>query len=344
MRYGSVCSGIEAASVAWGPLGWHAAWFSEIEEFPCRVLKYRFKDVPNLGDMTKIYDKETFKQEPIDLLVGGTPCQPFSLAGERKGLGDPRGDLALEFLRIAKIKKPRWFVWENVPGVLSSNEGKDFGSFLRSIQKLGYGFAYRVLDAKNFGVPQSRRRVFVVGYLGDWRPAVKVLFDGESGGWDSTSLKDGIEGKSTVIEIGASTHESHHTGRVAATIKAGYYKCWNDLENTDNLVLTERKGLMYVQRLKPRECEKLQGFPVDYTNIPGASDGVRYKAIGNSMAVPVMCWIGRRINQVDLCQNHSTPCTKPEPDDVGEYCVHCGWDLGDWGDNGMWVHTGESCR
>jgi DNA (cytosine-5)-methyltransferase 1 len=177
IRFGSVCSGIEAASVAWEPLGWEAQWFSEIEQFPSAVLAHRFPSVTNLGDMTLIHESETFNNATINLLVGGTPCQSFSVAGLRKGLTDPRGNLMLTFLSLAQRKKPRWIVWENVPGVLSSNGGRDFGTFLQALAELGYGFAYRVLDAQYFGVAQRRRRVFVVGYLGDWRPAGAVLFE-----------------------------------------------------------------------------------------------------------------------------------------------------------------------
>ena len=177
MKFGSVCSGIEAASVAWEPLGWEAQWFSEIEQFPSAVLAHRFPSVPNLGDMTKIHETQIFQDATIDLLVGGTPCQSFSVAGLRKGLTDPRGNLMLTFLSLAQRKKPRWIVWENVPGVLSSNGGRDFGTFLSALAELGYGFAYRVLDSQYFGVAQRRRRVFVVGYLGDWRPAGAVLFE-----------------------------------------------------------------------------------------------------------------------------------------------------------------------
>ena len=197
MKYGSVCSGIEAASVAWESLGWQAQWYSEIEHFPSAVLAHRFPTVPNLGDMTQIHLTETFNGNSIDLLVGGTPCQSFSVAGLRKGLDDPRGQLMYTFVELAARKRPKWVVWENVPGVLSSNKGADFASFLglltgRDIQapvggwtnsgciegiSSAYGVAWTMLDAQDFGVAQRRKRIFVVGYLGDWRPAAAVLFE-----------------------------------------------------------------------------------------------------------------------------------------------------------------------
>ena len=177
MRYGSVCSGIEAATVAWDPLGWRPSFFSEIEKFPRAVLAHHYPKVPCHGDFTTIKAGE---YDPIDVLVGGTPCQSFSVAGLRGGLADERGNLALEYLRLAQRLRPGWVVWENVPGVLSSNGGRDFGAVLGGLVELGYGVAYRVLDAQFFGVPQRRRRVFVVGYLGDWRPAAAVLFERHS--------------------------------------------------------------------------------------------------------------------------------------------------------------------
>ena len=177
MKFLSVCSGIEAASVAWGPLGWSAVAFSEIEPFPSAVLAHHYPDTPNWGDMTKYKD---WPDVSIDLLCGGTPCQSFSVAGLRKGLDDPRGNLMLTFGAIAAKYRPKWLVWENVPGVLSSNGGADFGALLGMLGELGYGFAYRVLDAQYFGVAQRRRRVFVVGCLGDWRSAAAVLFERHS--------------------------------------------------------------------------------------------------------------------------------------------------------------------
>ena len=177
MRYGSLCSGIEAASVAWEPLGWQPAWFAEIEPFPSAVLKHHWPHIPNRGDMSKFKE---WPNDPIDLLVGGTPCQSFSVAGLRRGLADPRGNLMLTYLAIANQYRPEWLVWENVPGVLSSNRGRDFATFLNGLAELGYGFAYRILDAQYFGVPQRRRRIFVVGRAGSWQRAAAVLFERES--------------------------------------------------------------------------------------------------------------------------------------------------------------------
>ena len=144
IRYGSVCSGVEAATVAWEPLGWRAQWFAEVDKFPSAVLAHRFPNVPNLGDMTGVITHELAAD--IDLLVGGTPCQSFSVTGLRSGIDDERGNLALEFCRIADAKRPRWIVWENVPGVLSSDGGRAFGSIVGALADIGYRLAWRVLE------------------------------------------------------------------------------------------------------------------------------------------------------------------------------------------------------
>jgi len=430
MRYGSVCSGIEAASVAWEPLRWEPSFFSEIDKFPRAVLAARFPDVPLHGDFTTIEDNE---YEPIDLLVGGTPCQSFSIAGLRGGLDDDRGNLALEYLRLAQRLRPRWLVWENVPGVLSSGEGRDFGSILGGLVELGYGFAYRVLDAQYVrvdgfarAVPQRRRRVFVVGYFGDWRRAAAVLFERESlSGHPAPSRKAretiadsltvganqcsgfpgdithdvspallssgrGVErtgetrGQDPVIAVQAvanpltarmhkgvnSTMDEGQT-MVAHTLRAEGFDAGEDgtgrgtplvptafdAKQSEVCIYGDRaapidtqshsqavaysimpmnSGKDYkaretdvaqpimaggpvggnqggdyvaapaVRRLTPTECERLQGFPDDWTAISwrgaGADacpDGPRYKALGNSMAVNVMRWIGQRIAMVD---------------------------------------------
>jgi DNA (cytosine-5)-methyltransferase 1 len=187
VTFGSFCSGIGAPETAWHGLGWSSAFVSEIEPFPCAVLAQRFPGVPNLGDMTKITTDDLERHGPVDLLVAGTPCQSFSVAGLRAGLADPRGNLALEFLRLVDAARPRWVVWENVPGVLSSSGGRDFGAFLGGLGQLGYGWAYRVLDAQFVrveshprAVPQRRRRVFVVGCFGSWQRAAAVLLERQS--------------------------------------------------------------------------------------------------------------------------------------------------------------------
>lgn len=363
MRYGSVCSGIEAASAAWHSLGWKAKWFSEIEPFPCSVLSHHYPDVPNLGDMTKW---ENWLDDSIDVLVGGTPCQSFSVAGKRGGMDDYRGQLALSFSAIAKRYKPRWIVWENVPGVLSSGKGRDFGAFLGSLAELGYGCAYRVLDAQHFGVAQRRRRVFVVGHLGDWRRAAAVLFERKSLQRDSAPSRKAREEIARSAGVGATAGGSWWDGgQVSQTLdavlakgqtmpeknrfpavlvpkecqqKTAWIPCpeecgdfWcnihqqhtgdcecppiDEWENDPYGMQLEGPAFkavnplavvqsMTVRRLTPIECERLQGFPDNYTNVPHrgkpAADGPRYKALGNSMAVPVMRWIGERIEMVDL--------------------------------------------
>jgi len=396
MNYLSVCSGIEAATVAWHDMGWNPIGFSEIEKFPSELLQHHYPHVTNYGDMTKF--KEWKLNDTIGLLVGGTPCQSFSVAGLRKGLEDPRGNLMLTYLGIADHFKAKWILWENVPGVLSSNGGKDFACFLQGMAELGYGFAYRVLDAQHFGVPQRRRRVFVVGCLGDWRSAAKVLFESESLQGDITPSREERKEITAYVE---SSFGQYREDRIAGTTKAsggvlgggsetfltqaynitfcdangtrkdrpngGLYVNETDTSNTltgngvgtytvdtyngtiqgdvtatmtadmaspthsgpkviHPIVLMDQGGSimnvntdgtvgtlraqthghepaivnnMRVRRLTPMECERLQGFPDNYTNTPTSSDTTRYKALGNSMAVPVMKWIGQRINYVN---------------------------------------------
>jgi len=361
MKYLSVCSGIEAASVAWHPLGWEPVAFSEIEKFPSAVLAHHYPSVPNLGDMTKFQE---WPDEPINLLVGGTPCQSFSVAGLRKGLADPRGNLMLTYGAIAKRYCPEWLVWENVPGVLSSNGGQDFGTFLGMLAELGYGFAYRILDAQYFGVAQRRRRVFVVGHLGNWHRAAAVLFERHSlqGHLAPSRQARQDSARCLTASLGMRLDPTSETFPIAPTLQANDGAKWGSNQWVDEgkaivervaetLMATDCKGpghnrdhnfvaqpvaftteqtpkfnddcaltltkqsptgggqpqcvsvAMQVRRLTPVECERLQGFPDDYTNIPWrkkdeAPDGPRYKALGNSMAVPCMKWIGQRIKSV----------------------------------------------
>ena len=337
MIYGSVCSGIEAATAAWHPLGWKPAFFSEIEKFPRAVLSHHYPEVPLHGDFTTI---EAGQYAAIDLLVGGTPCQAFSVAGLRKGLDDSRGNLTLEFGRLAERLDPRWIVWENVPGVLSSNRGRDFGCFLGMLSELGFGYAYRTLDAKFFGVPQNRRRIILVGYRGDFRRAAAALFERESFTryYSAAGDKEQIAGNEGIDSGRASNHVTWWNGRgISQTLDAVLYKkqalpeknrfpavivpAWQPCVDCDEFlcnihgvhvhdcdcpgidVWSHHKVMPYencvLRYITPEEAEALQGFEKGYTKINKGSDTQRFKAIGNSMAVPVMKWIGKRIQMVE---------------------------------------------
>jgi DNA (cytosine-5)-methyltransferase 1 len=383
MNYLSVCSGIEAATVAWHHMGWKPVGFSEIEKFPSQILAHHYPQVTNFGDMTKY--KEWKLDDSIGLLVGGTPCQSFSVAGLRKGLDDPRGNLALTYVGILDKFRPKWCVWENVPGVLSSGRGRDFGAFLGALGELGYGWCYRVLDAQNFGVAQRRRRVFVVGCIGGWESAAKVLFESES---LSGNIKPSRKTKQEIARgfvpsvanclqttsndysradgFNMIAYENHGTDSrikevtISPTVTARWGTGGNNVPLTQAIVSSEISGTLRanpgsgwrsngtpveavvmqnvvwdttnitspqngsnprpndpchtlakgqhpplltgiaVRRLTEVECERLQGFPDNYTNIKkNCPSGVRYKALGNSMAVPVMRWIGERINNYE---------------------------------------------
>ena len=307
ISYGSVCSGIEAATQAWHPLGMRAAWFAEIEPFPSAVLAHHYPDVPNLGDMTKLAALVlTGKITAPDVLVGGTPCQAFSVAGMREGLTDPRGALtikyveladAVDYVRASQRKPASVIVWENVPGVLS-DKGNAFGCFLGALagedcelqppgkkwQDAGcvYGpkrtIAWRILDAQYFGLAQRRRRVFVVASARDGFDPTEVLFEREG------TRRDSPPGWPAKLAL-------HPT----LTAQGG-----GSLDDREAYVL-EPEG---IRRTSVIEWERCQGFPDNYTQIPWRGkpasecpDGPRYKAIGNSKAVTVVRWIGRRLLQ-----------------------------------------------
>ena len=389
IRYGSLCSGIEAASVAWEPLGWQPAWFAEIEPFPCAVLQHHWPHIPNHGDMTQLVGKILNGSiEAPDVLVGGTPCQAFSVAGLRGSLDDERGNLtltlirildAIDFIRARNGQPPCILVWENVPGVLSTKDNA-FGCFLGGLagedmplepagQKwtnagyvLGHQrrIAWRILDAQYFGVPQRRRRVFLVASAGNADPA-EILFErhGETGDFgagaetrqDPAAFIEGSFGTYRQSAVGGTVKASggalqggsetllvvHGRQTPCTSDKAFTLDCQHN-GNTNvvcingniinknpegtsggngmgaiqdgtayTLTATDRHAVsdgLQVRRLTPVECERLQGFPDDHTQIPWRGkpaaecpDSPRYKAIGNSMAVPVMRWIGRKIKQ-----------------------------------------------
>ena len=221
MRYISLFSGIEAASVGWHDLDWEPVVFADFEDFPSAVLKHHYPTVPNLGDVMEVNWNE-YKGK-AELVVGGSPCQSFSVAGQRLGMDDPRGNLALHYLRIVREVQPRWFLFENVPGLLSSDGGRDFATFLGEVAQLGYGFAYRVLDAQHFGVPQRRRRLFVVGCAdGDWRSAAAVLFERESLCRDSKTSKEAGQDLAAAFGTGIGGESGEGRRRIASPTLTAY--------------------------------------------------------------------------------------------------------------------------
>ncbi len=459
MNFGSVCSGIEAASVAWHPLGWQAAWLAEIEPFPSAVLQHHYPEVPNLGDMTALPQRiRAGEVEAPDLFCGGTPCQAFSVAGLRQSLSDDRGNLSLVFVEIANAidsarsvrrEAPSIVFWENVPGVLSTKDNA-FGCFLGALAGCDTAIvprgrwtdagvvagpqrtvAWRTLDAQYFGLAQRRRRVFVVASAREGFDPAAVLLEREGVRRDSAPSREAGKGVARGAATGAgsgvdfqnvtdtgdlcgtlmgeaqkkagqaghgvlafgggqncaqtnvSTALSAHLGGsrldfqtetfVAHTLRGEGFDASEDgtgrgtplvpvavplqevgkrtgvstddpragigigqdgdpmftlqagaqhgiahafdarqsdvIQYGDRTAPLDTDGhsvavatTMQVRRLTPRECERLQGFPDDYTAIPWRGrpasecpDGPRYKALGNSWAVPVVRWIGRRI-------------------------------------------------
>ena len=329
MKFRTFCSGIGAPEAAWKPLGWQCLSSSEIDPQASAVLAHHHPEAPNVGDMTTCLERVS--DERTDLVVAGTPCQSFSVAGLRKGMDDPRGNMALVYLGLVDKLRPEWVVWENVPGVLSSSGGRDFGAFLGALGQLGYGWAYRVLDAQFVrvesharAVPQRRRRVFVVGHSGGWRGAAAVLLERESlyghpapsrAAWEETAgtPRGGTQKRGWC----ADTDRATFVADASLCLNAGGMgrQDWETetfVAVAGHCVLASGKSKPNaighgsgVRRLTPRECERLQGFPDDYTLVPWTkkkkpmADGPRYRMLGNSMAVNVMSWIGQRIEMAN---------------------------------------------
>jgi len=422
IRYISLFSGIEAATVAWHPLGWEAVAFAEIDKFCCELLAYYYPDVPNLGDITKITKEQIEALGHVDVVVFGSPCQDLSVAGQRGGLKDgTRSNLFFAGEQVARWSKARFTLWENVPGAFSSNHGDDFGAVVGSLVGLAgvpvpscrwrnEGAAvgplgmceWAVLDAQFHGVAQRRRRVFALLDTGDWASRPPILLEpcclrgdpparGEAGKEVARGLGAGPQGSCSDTErmtflpvagtlqasgkaagsatqqdveagmlipelaepIAANeartyTHEGNMyrlrncvpdivpaltskmakgTGGPAGTlgtlscIDAVAFSCKDSGADSGDVAPTLRlmnneggnanaggqvavATRMAIRRLTPRETERLQGFPDDYTLIPRgkklkpAADGPRYRAIGNSFAVPVVRWIGEQIQKV----------------------------------------------
>jgi len=474
MRYLSLFSGIDAASVAWQPLCWRPVAFAEIEPFPCAVLAHHYPDVSNLGDVTAITDSQIATLGHIDVVVGGSPCQDLSVAGRRAGLAGERSSLFHEQIRIFHAARhfcgARWLIWENVPGAFSSNKGRDFACVVGEMAGChidvpadGWGqegvalgehglLEWAVLDAQWFGLAQRRRRVFAVLDTGDWQDRPPILLERDSLRGDTAPRRQARESTAATLGAcppngGASSDEltaavaptllarsrvgggmgsdfemdgglvatasntpyryisfgEYTSAETASTLKARDNKDATDLiatpptivfqchggsvgemgtlratgnvqsgvpftlsvqgsqdpetlvdqahtlgrnqgqenviytlaergradghaleyrnDGTANALLTPNGGRAgmgvgaiahgpTVRRLTPSECERLQGFPDDYTRIPWRGkpadqcpDGPRYRALGNSMAVPVMRWIARQIDAATNFEN-----------------------------------------
>lgn len=409
MRFLSLFSGIEAASVAWESLGWEAVAFSEIEPFPCEVLRQHYPNTPNLGDVTAITEKQIKSLGRIDLVVFGSPCQDLSVAGKREGFNGERSSLFRDAMRVIQWARKnngcRFALWENVPGAFTSNQGADFTEVLRSLtgaelrqpekwRNAGVAIGkeglteWRTLDAQFFGVPQRRRRIFALADFGDYSRREPVLFESESVQRDSNQSREAQQKVASLTASGVGTcgaddnqacaghiiptafdmtaFGQYGPGNTASTIKQRDYKDATDLvvfnpkddpvhsesvsmplqaqtagnsaaiaihdkatrhkggdesRNSDGAGNGQVVGALAVEagakqqnyifkpehvvrRLTPIECERLQGFPDNYTQIPwknkpaeNCPDGPRYKALGNSMAVPVMRWIGQQLDK-----------------------------------------------
>jgi DNA (cytosine-5)-methyltransferase 1 len=438
LRYLSLFSGIEAASVAWNPLGWECVGVAEIEKFPCKVLAHHYPDVPNLGDITKITETDIAELGLIDVVVFGAPCQDLSVAGKRKGMLDAHGNITRSGLFFTAINIVTWArkhcacrfaIYENVPGLFSSNKGADFASVVEHMAGLddvtapknGWGsegcavgdegmVEWACLDAQFVrtpefptAVPQRRRRVFAIADFGDWSTRPPILLERESLRGDTPSRRskrqetprDVVESSGSGGAIGALfpayfkgaasqcadqgnvvgcygiagniigrqpdnggngdgysnnigytltktdvhavvypintqiatrcvtlgegtglgmanegksayTHQAAHCHAVAFStvpdICGTMKSCSGKSVTWTNSVDHAAAGYILpmdtqVRRLTPMECERLQGFPENYTGIHGASDTARYKALGNSMACNVMHYIGQQIQK-----------------------------------------------
>lgn len=334
-NFGSICSGIEAASFILQPMGINALWLSEIAEYPSRFLAEQYPEHPNLGDMNGIPNLvRTGEIAAPDLLVGGTPCQAFSLAGWRNGTKDERGQLTLRYIDIIDAVDAKRtengqdkavFFWENVEGALTDKTNA-FGCFLAGLAGIdepvdigrfksagvlhgpNRNIAWRVLDAKYFGVPQQRKRVYVLGGGVDFHPE-NILFEMGTHFRDPYRLRerqqpavvDLFDGQSEVdqnvirpLQREINGHEIEVFRCYSDCLYAAYGTKWNGNAAAFNgSLFVSQDGRL--RRLTPIECERLMGFPDNYTAIANPRLTNRYQATGNSWAVPVIRWVMRRL-------------------------------------------------
>lgn len=289
LTFGTVCSGIECASLAVEPLGWRLRWMFEIDPFCSRFLAHKYRGIPNYGDITQNHQNAT----GTDVVIGGTPCQPFSITGDRKGMDDPRGRVTQSFVDLVGYARPKWIIWENVPGITSSQNGRGFVQFLGGLEKCGYLLAWRILDVSNWGIPQRRRRIFLVGHHRTPGAAVAALFD-----------------SGTMQEVAGSAKKIR---QATVDLDAGGCFGWTGdetpkccHEKTPTIRASQGgEGIgiaghgIRPRRLSSVEMERLQGIPDNYTAFENATYSQRKKVIGNGFAIPVIRWIAERIEVVE---------------------------------------------
>jgi len=380
MRYLSLFSGIEAASLAWQPLGWQPVAFAEIEPFPCAVLAHHYPDIPNLGDVTTITQAQIAELGHIDVVVGGSPCQDFSLAGKRAGISGKRSGLFHELVRIFHAAHTlcgaRYLVWENVPGTLSVHAGGDFALVAGTLAGCDLTvLEWAVLDAQWFGLAQRRKRLFAVLDTGRWADRPPILLERNSLRGDRPARGKPKQGDTTA-DLACADEYGEFTPNTSMCLNAGsmgrrdfesetfiVHSTQDPIASTttahtlgtnhgqENVVCAfQERGradgtsldiggdVAYaltapsnggraqerniqvgtsIRRLTPRECERLQRFPDDFTRIAWRGkpaehcpDGPRYKSLGNSMAVPVMRWIGQKIDAAHAAISQAFPMEK----------------------------------
>jgi len=356
MKFGSVCSGIEAASLAFKEFNFTPSWFSEISEFPSKLLNIKYPEVKNFGDMTKLPELIRSKvAEAPDILCGGTPCQAFSFAGWQNGLTDERGQLTLKFIEVADAidevrtsqgQEKSIILWENVEGALRDKTNA-FGNFIAGLAgcdepiepskkwtKSGMllgpkrNIAWRVLDAKFFGLPQQRKRLFVVAVDKKYMPD-KILFEEgltetvlarqkyinkkyppkkiKNKPTNNMSFDFGEVEEKNELQFKVKEHQIEFFRNYTDCLYSAYGTKWNGNAAAYNGSLYISQNNM-VRRFTPIECERLMGFPDNYTLISeNTKDTPRYQAVGNSWAVPVVNWIGKKIDLFLKNRNESKP-------------------------------------
>ena len=332
MKFLELCAGIGGFRQALENLGCECVGYSEIDKHAIKLYSAWYNDERNFGDITKI-EAETLPD--FDLLVGGFPCQAFSIAGKRGGFNDTRGTIFFDFARIMKAKKPKFAIFENVKGLLNHDGGKTYETMLRTLDELGYDAQWGILNTKFHGLPQNRERVYIVANLRE-RSSTKILFERGNDSADKVErTENGIIGQfynrkgKTHQDLGVISSEGHSPALLATTHKNPRIVKIGDIDglNTQYSRVYDSKGVsttinaqggglgaktgLYnagdkVRRLTPKECFRLQGFKDEMVELGyklGISDTQLYKMAGNAVSVPVVEWVAQRVLNWDNLRN-----------------------------------------